>query len=155
MLKNEIILMIEDNPDDEKLTLNAMKKNNILNDIIIARDGAEALNYIFGNSQHQETNILENLKVILLDLNLPKISGIEVLKKIKKEENTKLLPVIILTSSNDEKDISECYKLGANSYIQKNVDFKQFAEAIKHIGIYWLKFNKTPNIIKWNKKEIS
>ena len=129
-----------------------MKKNKILNDIIIAHDGVEALNYIFGNSQYQATNIVENLKLILLDLNLPKISGIEVLKKIKKEKNTKFLPVIILTSSNDEKDISECYKLGANSYIQKNVDFKQFIEAIKHIGIYWIKFNKTPNFLK-NKKE--
>ena len=148
MKKKGIIFLVEDNPDDEKLTICAIKKNNILNDVIIAHDGVEALNYIFGNQQYKKRDILKNIQLILLDLNLPKINGIEVLKKIKKNTKTKLLPVVILTSSDERNDIDECYNLGANSYIQKIVDFDKFSKAIKLIGSYWLGLNKIPKITK-------
>lgn len=145
MIKKGTIFLIEDNPDDEDFAIRAMKKNNISNDIVVAHDGAEALDYIFDYQESKEKNRLNNLQVILLDLNLPKISGIEVLKKIKSDERTKLFPIVVLTSSSEEKDIIECYKLGANSYIQKAIDFVEFSESIKQIILYWLGLNKTTN----------
>ena len=148
MLKKGTIFLVEDNPNDEKLTLRAIKKNNISHDIIIAHDGVEALNYIFGKKQYDGLDILGNIQLILLDLNLPKINGIEVLKKIKTNNKTKLLPVVVLTSSDEERDIDECYNLGANSYIQKTFDFDKFSETINLISIYWLQLNKIPKIIK-------
>ena len=146
-MKKSIILLIEDNPDDEALTLRAMKKNKILNDIIVARDGAEAIDYLFALGKYAGRDISDAPQVILLDLNLPKIGGLEVLKRIRSDDRTRLFPVVVLTSSKEEKDLIESYKLGANSYICKPVNFNQFTEAIRHLGLYWLVLNEVPNTI--------
>jgi two-component system response regulator len=140
----KIILLVEDNPDDEKLTLRAMKKHSILNDIVVVRDGAEALDYLFGKEKLKESQACEVPIVILLDLNLPKIGGLEVLRRIKENDRTCLFPVVILTSSREERDLVKSYKLGANSYICKPVDFNQFSEAIRQLGFYWLTLNQVP-----------
>jgi two-component system response regulator len=145
MSTKKIILLVEDNPDDEMLTLRAMKKNNIVNDIVVASDGAEALDYIFCAGRYEDRDIRETPQVILLDLKLPKIGGLEVLKRIRSDERTCLLPVVILTSSREERDLIESYKLGANSYIRKPVDFIQFTEAIRQLGLYWLVLNEVPD----------
>jgi two-component system response regulator len=145
MSTKKIILLVEDNPDDEMLTLRAMKKNNIVNDIVVASDGAEALDYIFCAGRYEDRDIRETPQVILLDLNLPKIGGLDVLKRIRSDERTCLLPVVILTSSREERDLIESYKLGANSYIRKPVDFIQFTEAIRQLGLYWLVLNEVPD----------
>jgi two-component system response regulator len=142
--KKKVILLVEDNPDDELLTLRAMQKNNIANEIVVARDGAEALDYIFGTGKYDGRNIAESPQVILLDLNLPKIGGLEVLKRIRSDQRTALYPIVILTSSKEEKDLVESYRLGANSYIRKPVDFNQFTEAIRQLGLYWLVLNEVP-----------
>jgi two-component system response regulator len=139
-----VILLVEDNPDDEILTLRAMKKNNIVNEIVVARDGAEALDFIFATGAYSERDAALMPQVILLDLNLPKMGGLEVLRRIRENERTALLPVVILTSSKEEKDLVESYRLGANSYIRKPVDFKQFSEAIRQLGLYWLVLNEVP-----------
>jgi len=143
-LNNKIIMLVEDNPDDEALTLRALKKNNIVNDVVIARDGVEALNYLFAegkNAQHRP-RIMPG--VILLDLKLPKLDGLEVLRRLRVNPLTALLPVVILTSSREEQDLVNSYRLGANSYIRKPVDFMQFLEAVRQLGIYWLLINETP-----------
>ena len=145
MSAKKTILLIEDNPDDEKLTIRAMKKNNIVNEIVVVRDGAEALEYLFGTGKYEGRNIYEAPQVILLDLNLPKIGGLEVLKRIRNHEATRLFPVVVLTSSKDEPDLIESYKLGANSYIRKPVDFNQFSDAIRQLGLYWLVLNEVPD----------
>lgn len=137
-----VILLVEDNPDDEALTLRALKKNNITNEVVIARDGAEALNYLFGAGEQNGRAITP--QVILLDLKLPKIDGLEVLRRIRAEQKTKLLPVVILTSSNEERDRLQGYDLGANSYVRKPVDFVQFTEAVRQLGLYWLLLNEKP-----------
>lgn len=144
----KIIMLIEDNPDDEVLTIRALKKNNILNEVVVARDGVEALNYLFSESgfEGRDTNIMP--EVILLDLKLPKIDGHGVLKRIRANSRTKLIPVVILTSSNEDKDVVDSYNLGANSYIRKPVDFDQFTEAIKQLGLYWLVVNVAPPVKK-------
>ena len=142
----KVILLVEDNPDDEMLTLRAMSKNNIANEIIVARDGAEALDYIFCTGKYEGRNIAEGPQVILLDLNLPKIGGLDVLKRIRSDERTALFPVVILTSSKEERDLVESYRLGANSYICKPVDFNQFSEAIRQLGLYWLVLNEVPDL---------
>jgi two-component system response regulator len=144
MDRKKIILLVEDNPDDEKLTLRAMKKNNILNDIVVVRDGAEAVDYLFGAEKYKQPQACDVPLVILLDLNLPKIGGLEVLRQIKGNDRTCLFPVVILTSSREERDLVKSYKLGANSYICKPVDFNQFSEAIRQLGIYWLTLNQVP-----------
>lgn len=146
MTAKKIILLVEDNPDDEMLTLRAMRKNNIVNEIIVARDGAEALDYIFGTGKYEHRDPTETPQVILLDLNLPKIGGLDVLKRIRKDERTALYPVVILTSSKEERDLVESYRLGANSYIRKPVDFNQFSEAIRQLGLYWLVLNEVPGL---------
>ena len=143
-MKKNTILLVEDNPDDEALTVRALKKDNIINDIIVARDGAEALDYLYGKGSYKDRNMSIQPELIILDLKLPKVDGIEVLRKIRSERKTELLPVIILTSSNEEKDLIDSYSLGANSYIRKPVDFKQFIEAARQLKLYWLVLNEAP-----------
>ena len=143
-MKNKIILLVEDNPDDQVLTIQALKKSNIINEVIVANDGVEALDYIFGRGKFAGRDITKFPSVILLDINLPKVNGLEVLKEIRQNEKTRLIPVVILTTSKEEQDLITSYKLGANSYVQKPVDFNQFAEAIKHLGLYWLLLNTLP-----------
>lgn len=141
-MEEKIILLIEDNPDDVDLTLRALKQNNILNKVIIARDGVEALDYIMGTGIYEGCSV-QNLPVVtLLDLKLPKVDGLEVLRRIRQNEVTRLLPVVVLTSSTEEVDLVKSYQLGANSYIRKPVNFKEFIEAVKLLGLYWLIWNK-------------
>ena len=138
------ILLVEDNPDDVILTKRALKSNKIANEIILARDGVEALEYLRGEGVHEgrDTSIMP--AVILLDIKMPRMDGLELLKIIRSEESTKLLPVVILTSSKEESDVMKSYRLGANSYIQKPVDFDQFVTAVKRLGLYWLVMNVRP-----------
>jgi len=143
-MDNKTILLVEDNPDDEALTLRALKRNNILNEVIVARDGAEALDYLFARGEYSDRDAGRLPEVILLDLKLPKIDGLEVLRRIRVNEITRRLAVVILTSSNEERDIIAGYDLGANSYICKPVDFNQFMEAVRQLGIYWLVLNLSP-----------
>ncbi|MGD0020699.1 MAG: response regulator [Smithellaceae bacterium] len=147
-MDNRIILLVEDNPDDVELTLRAFKKNDISNKVIVAKDGVEALDYLFGKGMYAGREINDLPVVTLLDLKLPKISGLEVLKAIRQNEFTKLLPVVILTSSMHERDVVNGYKLGVNSYVRKPVDFKEFVEAIKFLGLYWLVWNQPPPLGK-------
>ena len=144
IMENKVILLAEDNPDDVQLTLRALKKNNILNDVVVAPDGVEALEYLFGAGKYagRDTNVKP--QVILLDIKMPRMDGLEVLNRIRSDERTKLLPVIILTTSSEEKDRIESYKLGANSYIRKPVDFNQFVSAVQQLGLYWLVLNEGP-----------
>jgi len=145
LLTNEVeILLVEDNPNDVKLTIRALKKNNFSNKIHVVIDGEEALNFIFARNKYSDRSINDVPKVILLDLKLPKVDGLEVLKEIKNDERTKKIPVIILTSSREESDIIKSYQLGANSYIVKPVDFEKFVSAIADIGMYWLLLNEMP-----------
>jgi DNA-binding response OmpR family regulator len=139
------ILLVEDNPDDLELALHALKKNNIANHVDIARDGQEALDYLFYKGKYaNSTHPLPGL--ILLDLKLPKVDGIEILKNLKVDRKRKLIPVVVLTSSKEERDVIESYNLGVNSYIRKPVDFDQFVETVKHIGYYWLLINEFPTL---------
>jgi two-component system, response regulator len=140
----KIILLVEDNPDDEELTLLALKKSNIANEVVIARDGAEALDYLFGTGTYAGRDLSVMPAVTLLDLKLPKVDGLEVLKRLRAHEHTRRLPVVILTSSREQQDIVESYNFGANSYIRKPVDFAQFMEATKQLGLYWLVLNEPP-----------
>ncbi len=137
------ILLVEDNPDDIELTLNALRSYNLANNVQVLRDGAEALDYMFGHGVYDGRDVNERPKVILLDLKLPKVDGLGVLRKIKQDARTQLIPVVILTSSKEEQDIVESYQLGVNSYICKPVDFEQFIGAIHQIGYYWLLLNQT------------
>lgn len=141
---DKIILLVEDNPDDEALTLRALKKNNIRNEVVVARNGAESLDYLFGNGAYAGRDVSIVPAVTLLDLKLPKVDGLEVLRRIRADDRTKLLAVVILTSSKEEQDLIQGYSLGANSYIRKPVDFTQFSEAIRQLGLYWLVLNETP-----------
>jgi CheY-like chemotaxis protein len=141
-MEEKIILLVEDNPDDVELTVRALKKNNILNRMVVAKDGVEALDYLFGAGAYAGRNVRELPVVVLLDLKLPKIGGLEVLQAIRQNEITRLLPVVILTSSAEERDKINGYSLGANSYVCKPVDFNQFIEAIKTLGLYWLIWNE-------------
>lgn len=147
-MDEKIIPLVEDNPDDAALTIRAFGKNNIKNKIITVEDGEEALDYLFCKGKFEGRNPLELPSVVLLDLKLPKVDGFEVLKAIRKNENTKYLPVVILTSSKEEQDVVQGYSLGANSYIRKPIDFEKFFDAVKTLGVYWLLMNETPNISK-------
>ncbi len=138
------ILLVEDNPNDLELALRALKKRHLANKVVVARDGAEALDFIFGTGAYADRDIANQLKVVLLDLKLPKIDGLEVLRRIKSDERTKLIPVVVLTSSQEERDIVESYRLGVNSYMVKPVDFEQFIECVSELGLYWLVCNKPP-----------
>jgi two-component system, response regulator len=147
MLYNEKILLVEDSSDDIVLTLRAFKKNNIMNEIIVKRDGEEALDFFFGKKGVAKENNKDLPILTLLDLKIPKIDGIEVLKKIRADERTKLIPIVILTSSKEPGDLLSCYRLGCNSYIRKPVDFNQFKDTVKQLGLYWLLMNEVPRSI--------
>ena len=145
-MAGKTILLVEDNPDDVALTLRAFGKNNIANRIVVAADGVEALDYLFGTGRHAGRDMSDMPTMVLLDLKLPKIDGLEVLRRLRADERTKLLPVVILTSSKEEQDLVNSYALGANSYVRKPVDFNQFMEAARHMGLYWLVLNEAPPV---------
>ena len=144
MRKDKILLLVEDNPDDEALTVRALKRHHIANQLIVVRDGEEALDFIFARGAFAERDASVLPQVILLDLKLPKIDGLEVLRQIRANELTRNVPVVVLTSSNEEQDIVSSYDLGANSYVRKPVDFEQFIEAARQLGMFWLVLNETP-----------
>lgn len=140
------ILLVEDNPNDVELTLHALQENKLANRIEVVRDGAEALEFIFCTGAYGNRRTENSLKIILLDLKLPKVDGLEVLRRIKSDPRTRTIPVVVLTSSREERDIVESYQLGVNSYIVKPVDFEQFTEAVRHLGLYWLLLNQPPTV---------
>lgn len=146
MTDNGVILLVEDNPDDVALTLRALAKGNIENDVVVARDGVEALDYLFASGAYVNRDTTTAPKLILLDLKLPKVDGLDVLRRLRANERTKLLPVVVLTSSKEEEDIITSYSLGANSYVRKPVDFTQFAEAVRQLSLYWLVLNEPPPV---------
>jgi CheY-like chemotaxis protein len=141
-----MILLVEDNPDDEALAIRALRRNHISNEIVIARDGVEALDFLFGTGIHTGRDISIKPTVILLDLKLPRIDGLEVLRRLREDKRTSLLPVVILTTSSEEQDLLKSYSLGCNSYIRKPVDFIQFTEAVRQLGMYWLLMNEVPSL---------
>ncbi len=142
-MKEGPILLVEDNPDDETLVLRSLRKSNVTNEVIVARDGAEALDYIFGTGPRAEHGLL-NPVVILLDIKLPKVNGFEVLERIRADDRTRRLPVVILTSSDEEHDVARSYELGVNSYVRKPVAFSKFSEAVSGLGLYWTLLNEPP-----------
>jgi two-component system response regulator len=144
MASNQLILLVEDNPDDVELTLRALTKNRIATEVVVVRHGAEALDFLFATGAYQGRNpdVLPDL--VLLDLKLPKVDGLEVLRRLRADPRTHLLPVVVLTLSNEEQDVREAYRLGVNSYVRKPVDFDRFNELLHHLGRYWLEFNETP-----------
>jgi two-component system response regulator len=145
-LKNNVVLFVEDNKRDEMLTLRAFKKSNFANEIVVARNGVEALDYIFGTGEYSGRDTAGLPQMVLLDLKMPKMDGMEVLRRVRADERTKLLPIVIFTSSSEQEDIIKSYELGANSYVRKPVDFEQFAETTRQLGMYWLCLNETtPN----------
>ncbi len=143
-MNDTVILLVEDNPDDEALTVRALKKNKILNEVVVARDGVQALDYLFGQGPHAGRDTTETPQVVLLDLKLPKVDGLEVLRRLRADPRTRLLPVVILTSSNEDHDRINGYGLGANSYVRKPVDFDAFVTATAQLGLYWLVLNEPP-----------
>jgi two-component system response regulator len=143
-MEDKVILLVEDNPDDEALTLRAFKKNKIKNNVVVVRDGAEALDYLFGTGRHAGRDVTGLPQVMLLDLKLPKVDGLEVLRRVRASEHTRLLPVVILTSSKEEQDPMTGYRLGCNSYVRKPVNFDEFVEAARQLGLYWLVLNEPP-----------
>jgi two-component system response regulator len=141
-MQDKVILLVEDNADDELLTLRALKKNNIRNEVVVARDGSEALDYLFGTGVHAGRDLSAMPQIILLDLKLPKVDGFEVLNRVRASEITKFLPVVILTTSNEDQDRIRGYDLGANSFVRKPVEFEKFIEAVRQLGLYWLILNE-------------
>jgi CheY-like chemotaxis protein len=140
----KMIMLVEDNPDDEELTLRALRKGNIANDVFVARDGTEALDFLFGTGAHAGVKSLPTPAVVLLDLKLPKLNGIDVLKRMRADPRTKLIPVVVLTSSSEDEDMIKSYQSGANSYVRKPVEFSAFANAVTQLGVYWMLLNQTP-----------
>ena len=138
------ILLVEDNPEDVELTLRALKNNNLANNVHVVNDGAEAIDFLFGRGKYSDRDVHHHPKVVLLDLKLPKVSGIEVLQKIRADERTRSIPVVVLTSSKEERDVVDAYKLGVNSYIVKPVDFDHFVKTVSDLGLYWLLLNQPP-----------
>jgi len=149
-MDDKIILLVEDNRDDEALTLRALKKNNIKNEVVVARDGVEALDYLFATGPHAGRNLSVMPQIVLLDLKLPRVDGFEVLRRLRGDERTKLLPVVILTTSNEEKDRINGYGLGANSFVRKPVEFDGFIEAVRQLGLYWLILNQPAPVPRSN-----
>lgn len=143
-MSKKVILLVEDNPDDEALTVRALRKGNLVNEIVVVRDGAEALDYLFCTGGYKDRDPFDLPQVVLLDLKLPKIDGLEVLRRMRANPGTEILPVIILTSSNEQQDLINVYKLGANSYIRKPVEYEQFFEAVQKLKLYWLVLNEPP-----------
>ena len=143
-MKNQVIMLVEDNPDDEALTVRALRKNKVVNEIVVARDGVQAVEYLFCEGAHAGRDNKDMPQVVLLDLKLPKLDGLEVLRRLRADPRTKLIPVVILTSSNEEQDRMTGYGLGANSYVRKPVDFDQFVIAATQLGLYWLVLNEPP-----------
>ena len=143
-MRDKTILLVEDNPDDELLTLRALKKNSVFNNVVVARDGAEALDYLFGEGAYAGRDTSDVPQLVLLDLKLPKVDGLEVLKRLRADERTRLLPVVILTSSREQQDLLDGYSHGANSYVRKPVDFAQFSRAVEQLELYWLVLNEFP-----------
>jgi two-component system response regulator len=143
-MRDKFVLLVEDNPDDVALTKRAFRKSKIANEMIVVSDGVEALDFIFASGAYAERNPEELPEVVLLDLKLPKVDGLEVLRRLREHEHTKLLPVVILTSSKEEQDMIRGYALGANSYVRKPVDFIEFTEAVRELGLYWLILNQSP-----------
>lgn len=142
---NEVeILLVEDDPSDAELTIRALKKHNLANNLVHVKDGAEALDFIFAKGKYSERNIVNGPRVVLLDLKLPKVDGLEVLRQMKSDERTKVIPVVVLTSSKEEQDVIRSYQLGVNSYISKPVDFEKFVQAVSDLGLYWLLLNQPP-----------
>lgn len=144
MKEKKIILLVEDNPDDEALTLRELTRHKIANEVVVARNGVEALDYLFGTGKFEGRDVADMPAVVLLDLKLPKVDGLEVLDRIRADERTKPLPVVILTSSGEREDMVRSYGLGANSYVQKPVAFEEFSEAVRQLGLYWLILNESP-----------
>jgi CheY-like chemotaxis protein len=143
-MAHKFILLVEDNPDDEALTLRALKKNNLANGVVVTRDGAEAVDFLFGTGAHAGRDVSDLPEIVLLDLKLPKLDGFEVLRRIRANERTKTLPVVILTSSKEERDIAQGYRDGCNSYVRKPVNFDEFVDAARQLGMYWLLLNEGP-----------
>jgi CheY-like chemotaxis protein len=143
-VSSKSILLVEDNPDDEALAIRALKRHHISNEIVVAHDGVEALDYLFGTGKYSGRDLSLKPAVVLLDLKLPRVDGLEVLRRLREDERTKLLPVVILTTSNEEQDMLDSYSFGCNSYIRKPVDFIEFSEAIRQLGMYWLLMNEPP-----------
>jgi CheY-like chemotaxis protein len=142
---NEVeVLLVEDNPNDAELTMRALKKNNLANRLFHVKDGAEAIDFLFSQGVYTDRRVRNGPKVVLLDLKLPKVDGIEVLRKIKSDDRTRLIPVVVMTSSREDRDLNECYKLGVNGYVVKPVEFEDFARAVSQLGFYWLLLNETP-----------
>jgi two-component system response regulator len=142
---NEVeVLLVEDNPNDAELTMRALKKNNLANRLFHVKDGAEAIDFLFSQGVYTDRRVQNGPKVVLLDLKLPKVDGIEVLRKIKSDDRTRLIPVVVMTSSREDRDLNECYKLGVNGYVVKPVEFEDFARAVSQLGFYWLLLNETP-----------
>jgi CheY-like chemotaxis protein len=146
IVNTKIILLVEDNPDDEALAIRAFNRHHIGNEVVVAHDGVEALDYLFGTGTYAGRNMTIKPTVVLLDLKLPRLDGIEVLRRIRADDRTKLLPVVVLTTSSEEQDMLDSYSLGCNSYIRKPVDFVQFSEAIRQLGMYWLLMNEPPPV---------
>ena len=143
-MPQKYILLVEDNPDDEALTLRALNKNKIANSVVVARDGGEAVDFLFGAGAYADRDVSDLPQIVLLDLKLPKLDGFEVLRRIRADERTKLLPVVILTSSKEERDVMQGYRDGCNSYVRKPVNFDEFVEAARQLGLYWLLLNEGP-----------